>query len=138
MNAHTFIFLLLISCLSCNSDLSPIIQYEGEYDVVIEPTGKTDNGNIEFKFTNTSGSILKYIGYAEDSPFYMVQVKNDTGWTNSMGWCGTGAKSYSFYPGQSFKANVYKNADNNPWRVGLYTTSKTEQDGKYSWSAVQN
>lgn len=138
MKSFILILLWLFVSLSCSTNTEPIGIVSSDYNVYIAPTGKTDNGYIEFKFTNISENILHYTGYNENSPFYMIQVKNDTGWVNSLGWCGTGAKIYNFYPGQYFKVNIYQRTDNKLWRVGIYTTSNMELAGEYSWSDVQN
>ena len=137
VNFKIAIFCILMF-ISCSTNTEPIYTISSNYDVYINPTSKSGQGYVEFKFTNTSLNVLKYTGYSENSPFYMVQVKNDTGWINTMGWCGTGAKSYNFYPGQSFKTDVYRTEEHKLWRVGLYTTNQHREDGKYSWSAIQN
>jgi hypothetical protein len=137
MKTIIYIFSFIIFSISCNSDFSPLSDFHIDYEVMIQSTGNSQADFIEFKFNNTISDTLLYWGYDKYSPFYTIQIKADSGWVNYGGWCGTGAKLFQFDPFESFNVYVHTPRSHKPWRVGLYTTSKSWQYGKFSWSVIQ-
>jgi hypothetical protein len=132
------LFSSIIYFVSCSTNFSPIVDVSREYTVSIEPTGKSENGFIEFKFSNTINETLWFIGYSKNSPLYLTQIMSDTGWVYYGGWCGTGTKLFQFAPFKSFYLNVVAPSRNTTWRVGLYTLREVDGDGEYNWSDIQN
>ena len=135
-----FIFLVLcyLIVISCVTDNNPVSIENFGYDILIKPTGESGNGFVEFKFSNSTNTAQWFWGYSHNFPLYNVQVKNDTGWVNTGGWCGTGMEYQCFSPYESIIINVYKPSTFTPWRVGINTSTDSLKNGEYSWSKIQN
>jgi hypothetical protein len=137
MKNIAFIISIIFYFISCNTDSSPLGYIDSGYIVSVVPTGRSQNGFVEFKFSNTLDDTLWYWGYNKNSPLYLTQIFSDTGWVYYGGWCGTGVRKIEFAPYESFRVNVIKPSPNTAWRVGIYTFRDVDGVGEYSWSNIQ-
>ena len=137
MKNSVYIFSFIIFCISCNNNFSPLSDFHEDYEVLIQSIGNSQDGFIEFKFSNTTDETLLYWGYSKHSHLYLIQIMTDSDWAYHGGWCGTGAGFVQFDPHESFNVDVHNPSSDKPWRVGLETVRKANEDREYSWSSVQ-
>ena len=138
MKTLSFLILSIFYIISCSTGIYPLEPSKDNYDVLIAPTGKSEDIFVEFGFTNITDNTLWYWGYSENSPMYLAQVRSDSGWVHYLGWCGTGLRKIPFHPYRSFKINVMKPSTNKAWRVGLQVFRGVEGGVEEYWSDVQH
>ncbi len=138
MKTKSFFILGLLYYMSCSTGIYPLGYHDIDYSVLIEPTGKSQERFVEFRFSNLTDDTLWYWGHSKNSPIYLAQVMGDSGWAYYLGWCGTGITKIQFAPHKSFKVNVMKPSTNRAWRVGLQIYRDVEGDGKDNWSDIQH
>ena len=120
---------------ACNSSSPTAIpdDFGSPDDEVIVYVGQQkDNGVYPVVVKNQSGESMYYTGSSKDYPFFIQDVKVDTGWVMNIGWCGTGAIQCELKDGKELAFEVGPlNQPNVTWRTGIYLRAKGGESKPY-------